>query len=602
VQLAHIDWWIIGLTLAVTVTLGLVASGRAGRGEAEYFLSGRDAPWWLLGLSMVATSFSADAPHLVTDIVRKHGVGGNWIWWAFLLTGMTTVFLYARLWRRSGVFTDLEFYELCYSGPAAAVLRGFRALYLGVLFNVVVMATVCLAAIKIGAALIGTTPMQTILLASLVSVVVAALGGLRAVLVSDAFLFVLSMVGAVAAAVFALGAPGIGGLEGLFAAPETADHLDLVPLPERGADGAWTPDSLDLFVSALVLPLAVQWWSLWYPGAEPGGGGYVAQRMLAARDERQARAAALLFTGLYYGLRPWPWILVALCSLVAFPDRASLLAAFPELDAALVDDDLAYPAMLARVLPPGWLGLVVASLLAAFVSTISTHLNWGASYVVHDFYGRFVRPGAGPRERVAVARSATVVIMALAAALALQLSHALQGFQLMLQIGAGTGLLFLLRWFWWRVNAACELVAMITSFAVALALELGPVDLAPWQALLVGVGTTTLAWTTTALLTAPTDADTLRTFYLRTNPGGPGWGPVAAEIAAAGDRPDASPVNVPRGILAMVLGCLAVYGVLFGTGLALYGKWPPALLLAVAAAGACIGLHRLHRREDETDP
>ena len=291
-QLAPIDWWIIALTLAVTVGLGLLMSRRAGSGEQEYFLSGRDAPWWLLGLSMVATSFSADTPNLVTDIVRKHGVGGNWVWWAFLITGMTTVFLYARLWRRSGVFTDVEFYELRYSGPAAAVLRGFRALYLGILFNVVVMATVCLAAIKIGAALLGTTPMETIVLASIVSVVVAGAGGLRAVLLSDAFLFLLSMTGAVAAAVFALGAPGVGGLDGLLNAAETSDKLALVPLPERGATGEWTPESLDLFVSALVLPLAVQWWSLWYPGAEPGGGGYVAQRMLAARDERQARSAA----------------------------------------------------------------------------------------------------------------------------------------------------------------------------------------------------------------------------------------------------------------------------------------------------------------------
>lgn len=596
-QLATLDWWIIGLTLAVTVSLGLVTSRRAGTGEAEYFLSGRDAPWWLLGLSMVATSFSADTPNLVTDIVRKHGVGGNWVWWAFLLTGMTTVFLYARLWRRSGVFTDLEFYELRYSGRAAAVLRGFRALYLGVLFNVVVIATVCLAAIKIGAALIGTTPLETILLASVVSVVIAGLGGLRAVLLSDAFLFVLSMTGAVAAAIFALDAPGIGDLGALFAAPETVGMLDLVPLPVAGADGDWTPASIDLFVTALVLPLAVQWWSLWYPGAEPGGGGYVAQRMLAARDERQARAAALLFTALYYGLRPWPWILVALCSLVVFPDHASLLAAFPELETNLVDDDLAYPAMLARVLPTGWLGLVVASLLAAFVSTITTHLNWGASYVVHDFYGRFVRPDAGPRERVTVARLATVLIMALAATLALQLSNALQGFQLMLQIGAGTGLLFLLRWFWWRINAACELVAMITSFVVALLLELGPFELAPWQAILVGVGTTTMAWIATALVTAPTDPDTLRTFYLRTNPGGPGWRRIAAALAP-GEAPDASPVNVPRGILAMVLGCLAVYGVLFGTGLALYGRTAPAILLILTAIGACLGLRRLQRAEE----
>ena len=592
-RLSTLDWSIIVATFAVTLGIGLYSARRAGTGVDEFFLSGRNMPWWLLGVSMVATTFSADTPNLVTDIVRKNGVSGNWVWWAFLLTGMLTVFVYARLWRRSGVTTDIEFYELRYSGKPAAFLRGFRALYLGFLFNVTIMATVSLAAIKIGGVMLGLSPLDSLIWASIVTVAVAAMGGLRAVLLSDFFLFALSMVGAVAAALFALNAPEIGSMAALLAAPEVGDKLSLLPELRSDAEGRYTPESINVFVSVLVIPLAVQWWSVWYPSAEPGGGGYVAQRMLAAKDEKHARAAVLLFTALYYGVRPWPWIVVALCSLVVFPDLASIATAFPGADAAIVNDDLAYPAMLQSVLPAGWLGLVIASLLAAYVSTISTHLNWGSSYVVHDFYRRFVRPAAGDREQVLVGRISTVLMMVVAGVLALQLSNALQGFEIMLQIGAGTGLLFILRWFWWRINAVSEVVAMVVSFVVALTLKLGDFGLASWQELLLGVGITTVCWVSATLLTPPADPETLKSFCEKINPGGPGWRAVYRRLDEEGICPAESPVNIPRGILCMLLGSAAVYGVLFATGFWLYGQGVYALLLlavAIASAGGIVAL------------
>ena len=592
-NLSTLDWAIIAATFAVTFTIGVLSLRRAGQGATEFFLSGRNMPWWLLGVSMVATTFSADTPNLVTDIVRKNGVSGNWIWWAFLLTGMLTVFVYARLWRRSGVITDIEFYELRYSGKSAAFLRGFRALYLGFFFNVTIMATVSLAAIKIGGIMLGLSPLNSVVWASLVTVAIAAMGGLRAVLLSDLFLFVLSMVGAIAAAVFAVNAPEVGGLDAMRNAPELANSLSFLPQLVRDANGAYTTESINLFVSVLLIPIAVQWWSVWYPSAEPGGGGYVAQRMLAAKDEKNARAAVLLFNALYYGLRPWPWILVALCSLIVFPDLASLSAAFPDADASILNDDLAYPAMLQRVLPHGWLGLVIASLLAAYVSTISTHLNWGSSYVVHDFYRRFVRPDSSEEELVRVGRISTVLMMLVAGFLALQLSNALQGFEIMLQIGAGTGLLFVLRWFWWRINAISEVVAMIVSFVVALTLKLGDFGLASWQELLIGVGITTVCWMTAAWLTTPTDDETLQRFCKLTNPGGPGWRETYRQLKARGETPVETPVNVPRGILCMLLGCAAVYGVLFAAGFWLYGEPLNALGLAMVSATAAAAIVRL---------
>ncbi len=589
-RLATIDWVVVSAFLAFSLAVGLALSRRAGSSAREFFLSGRDMPWWLLGVSMVATTFSTDTPNLVTDIVRTGGVAGNWVWWAFLLTGMLTTFVYARLWRRSGVETDVGFYELRYSGRLARFLRGFRAVYLGAFFNVMIMASVTLAAIKIGGVLLGVSPAKTVLIAGTVTVLYSMLGGLTGVLITDFVLFVVAMVGSIAAALYSLDRPEVGGLAGLFAHPRVAERLDFVPdFSDPG-----------VAIGIFVVPLAVQWWSVWYPGAEPGGGGYVAQRMLAARSEGHAQGATLLFNVAHYALRPWPWILVALCSIVVFPDLDSLRVAFPTVAESVVGNDLAYPAML-TFLPAGLLGLVVASLVAAYMSTISTHLNWGASYLVHDLYRRFVAPGASEAQLVRVGRWATVALMAAAGVLSLLLSNALQAFQILLQIGAGTGLLFLLRWFWWRVNAASELVAMTVSFLVAVYFRFAHANLfgAPlegWQELGVGVAVTTAAWMATAFLAAPTDDATLRAFYRATRPGGPGWERVRRSAAAAGEPLPGGIAELPAGIACMALGCVAVYSALFATGSALYGRRAPALALALLALAAALAIRSIWSR------
>lgn len=559
--LAPIDLVFLIGYFSLTLTIGLVVARRAGKSSSEFFLSGRSMPWWLLGLSMVATTFSTDTPNLVADITRSNGVAGNWVWWAFLLTGMLTTFVYAALWRRSGMMTDIEFYEIRYDGRAASFLRGFRALYLGVFFNVMVMAAVTLAAIKIGAVMFGWTPLQTVGVALAITAVFSTAGGLRGVLLTDCMLFVVAMAGSIAAAWVALDHPRVGGLAGLVGHPAVVSKLALLP----------DFSDPDLWVPVFAVPLAVQWWAAWYPGAEPGGGGYVAQRMLAARDENHAIGATLLFNVAHYALRPWPWVLVALCSLVVYPDLAALGSAFPHIDPAVVKNDLAYPAMLV-LLPTGVLGLVVGSLAAAYMSTISTHLNWGSSYIVHDFYRRFIRPTATEVELVRIGRLSTLILMGLAALLALQLENALQAFQILLQIGAGTGLLFLLRWFWWRINAWSEIAAMSISFAVALYF-LRQDNRAAWQELVIGVVITTAGWLTVTLLTRPTSTDRLISFYRLTHPGGPGWRPVVDRIPVD-RRPDSASKlwDVPRGILCMMLGSMAVYSALFATGHWLYGK------------------------------
>ena len=619
-QLNTLDWSLVATFFIVTLIIGLLVARRAGRSTSEFCLSGRAMPWWLLGMSMVATTFSTDTPNLVTDIVRQKGVAGNWVWWAFLLTGMLTVFVYARLWRRSGVTTDIEFYELRYSGGIAAFLRGFRALYLGVFFNICIMATVSLAAIKIGHVMLDLTPLQTILIASLVTVVFSALGGLRAVLLTDFLLFIIAMFGALAAALVALRQPEVGGLDGMLASEHLSGRLSIIP-PIEGPDGT---RNLDTLIALLIIPLAVQWWSVWYPGSEPGGGGYIAQRMLSAKSEKHAVGATLFFNAAHYAVRPWPWILVALCSLIVFPidstadrdaakqmlssaelkplvarweaDPASLKPAtrqrvetlqiqakglsairnaYPSLGVGKLGHDLAYPAML-TFLPHGMLGLVVASLIAAYMSTISTHLNWGSSYVVNDFWVRFISPRASDREQVWIGRISTVLLMIVAGGLALWLESALQAFQILLQIGAGTGLLFILRWFWWRVNPYSELTAMVVSFVVAVYMQFAaPEELADWQKLLCGVGITTVAWILVTLVTPPAAPRTLRSFYKLTRPGGPGWRRVIADAQRDGETitgAEGGRSDLPLGILCMVTGCFAVYGALFGTGYWIYGN------------------------------
>ena len=587
-----LDWLIIVANFALVLGVGLWVARRAGKDTTSFFLSGRTMPWWLLGASMVATTFSTDTPNLVTDLVRQHGVAGNWVWWAFLITGMVTVFGYARLWRRSGVMTDTEFYELRYDGRSAAFLRGFRALYLGLAFNVLVLSIVCLAAIKIGQIMLGLSPLQTIVVAALVTAVFSSAGGFLGVLLTDLVLFVTAMVGAVLAAWYALGHPDVGGLSGLFAHEAVRDHMRLAP--RMFAEGGIS----DEFVQLLFIPLAVQWWAAWYPGAEPGGGGYIAQRMLAAKNEDHALGATLLFNIAHYALRPWPWIIVALCSLVVYPDLASLTAAFPQVAADKVGHDLAYPAML-TILPHGVLGLVVASLMAAFMSTVSTHLNWGASYLVHDFYRRFVRPTTGEKELVWVARGVTVLTMVLAAALSLFLRNAKQIFDVVLMFGAGSGLIFLLRWFWWRVNAPAEIAAMVGSGGIALAMAFTPLGAwvpDPWD-FPFAVGGTTVLWLGTMYATRPTGMARLQSFVRLIEPGGPGWSPVRAAMPVEAGPPTAARGgSVGQGIVRILLGCLMVYAALFGTGWLLYGRGAWALGAVVVVVASAIGLVRSMRR------
>lgn len=582
-HLSLLDWAIIAGYLGVTLVVGLWSSRGAGRDTAEFFLSGRRMPWWLLGASMVATTFSTDTPNLVTDIVRQNGVAGNWAWWAFLLTGMLTVFVYAKLWRRAEILTDLEFYEIRYSGRPAAFLRGFRALYLGVFFNTMIMATVTLAAIKIGGVLMGVSPLMTVVIAGGITALFSMTGGLRSGLITDFVLFFIAMAGSVAAAVVAVGHPSVGGLDGLLSHPAVIPRLSI--LPDFG--------DTETMVAVFLIPLAVQWWSVWYPGSEPGGGGYVAQRMLSARNETEATASTLFFNAAHYALRPWPWILVALASLIVFPTLESLRVAFPQVSPSILGHDMAYPAML-TFLPAGLMGLVIASLAAAYMSTISTHLNWGASYVVNDFWRRFIDPEATEARLVLVGRVATVVLMVLASVVALRLQNAFQAFQILLQVGAGTGLLFILRWFWWRINAFSELTAMAVSFLVAVYLELAHNALFPdaplsgSAKLLWGVGLTTVAWLAATVLTRPTDRATLQRFYGLVRPGGPGWRRVVDD-AAAGGVTLADPSDgwtVPQGVLAMLIGSVTIYAALFAIGYGLYGHYvSAAVLLAVAVGG-----------------
>ena len=457
--LGALDWTIIGVFFAIVLGIGWVASKTAGKSSQEFFLGGRGMPWWLLGISMVACTFSCDTPNLVTQLVRDGGVANNWVWWAFLITGMVTVFIYAQLWRRSKVMTDLEFYELRYSGKGASFLRGFRALYLGILFNCLIMGTVSLAAIKIGGVMLGTSPLVTIVGASVFVVIYASLGGIKGVIWSDFFQYGIAMGGAIYASYVAVNFEGIGGLNGLLT--HEAVLPKLVVIPEF--------DNWMMFVPMLLIPVAVQWWAVWYPGAEPGGGGYIAQKMLAAKDEKNAIGATMLFNFMHYAVRPWPWIIVALASLIIFPSLTDIQAQFPDIDPKYLKSDIAYPAMLAKILGPGWLGIIVASLIAAYMSTIGTHLNWGSSYVVNDFYKRFINKDATEKQMVRMGRICTVGLMIFAAALSLTvLDSARKGLDLLFLSGAGTGAIYLLRWFWWRINAMTEIVAMLVATVAAI--------------------------------------------------------------------------------------------------------------------------------------
>ncbi len=576
-NITYIDWAIIIVFFVVSMLIGVIASKTAGKNAKEFFLSGRNMPWWLLGVSMVATTFSADTPNLVTDIVRKNGVSGNWVWWAFLLTGMLTVFVYAKLWRRSEVTTDLEFYELRYGGKPAAFLRAFRAIYLGVFFNVVIMATVSLAAIKIFGVMLGLSSWETLLIVSVVTVIYSSLGGLKGVLLTDFFQFFIAMGGAFGAAYYVLGLPEIGSLENLLAHPNVSGKLSIIP----------DFNDWNLLIPLFIMPLAIQWWATWYPGAEPGGGGYIAQRMLSAKDEKNAIGATLLFNITHYAIRPWPWIIIALSSLIVYPQISDMQEAFPNIATDILGDDLAYSAML-TYLPTGLLGLVLASLIAAVMSTLSTHLNWGSSYVVNDFYSRFIKPDASDKELVAVGRLSTVGLMVLAALLATVLTNALEAFNILLQIGAGTGLIFILRWFWWRINAYTEISAMIVSFFVAIYFEsihnrLGflpiPEELS-YLKLLFGVTLTTITWVTVTLLTKPEDEKILLAFYQKVRPASWGWKKLLEKYPEQKEEVG----QLPMEIGLMLIGSIMVYAALFAAGFWIYGQVISASIATVIAA------------------
>ena len=552
-KLTTLDWSIISFYFLATILIGFWAAKKSDKTVRSYFLAGQNMPWWLIGISMVATTFSTDTPNLVTDLVRQNGVSGNWTWWAFLITGMLTVFVYARLWRRSDILTDIEFYELRYSGKAAAFLRGFRAIYLGLIFNVLVMGAVSLAAVKFGEIILGWPGWLTLLISCSITLLYSSIGGLRAVIITDFIQFFLAMLGSVWATVYIVNLPQIGGISNLVLHQNTISKLSIFP----------DFKDPDIWVPVFMIPLSVQWWASYYPGSEPGGGGYIAQRMLSAKNEKNAIGATLLFNIAHYAIRPWPWILIALSSLIIFPELSDIQKAFPSLSDDKLGHDVAYPAMLS-LLPSGLLGLVAASLIAAFMSTMSTQLNLGASYIVNDFYHRFINLKASEKQLVKVGRLFTIISVILGASLGLVLKSAGQAFTLLLMIGSGTGLIYILRWFWWRINAYTEIIAMISSLIIACIFNFSELGIDNWQKIVLGSLLTSIIWIIATFLTPPDDDQTLKNFVNKINPGGLGWkkySTIKSETSS----------SISRGVLSMFLGCIVVYGALIGTGQLLYG-------------------------------
>ena len=601
ITLAPIDGVVLVVFFIIVLGIGYVASRSAGKDTSEFFLGGRGMPWWLLGISMVACTFAADTPNLVTDFVRQGGIAKNWVWWAFLLTGMVTVFIYAKLWRRSEVMTDLEYYELRYHGEVAAFLRGFRAVFLGLFFNVLIMASVTLAIIKYGQILFGLDAWECVLYGSIGVVIYATLGGLKGVIWADFFQYSIAMFGAVYAAYVAIQQPeiqAIGGLSGLLGdGSPIANKLNVFPEFESG--------DYSLLVSMFIIPIAVQWWAVWYPGAEPGGGGYVAQRMLSAKDEKNAIGATLLFNFMHYAIRPWPWIIVALVSLIVFPELNDIREAFPGIDERYLAEDVAYPAMISK-LGPGMLGVVVASIVAAYMSTIGTHLNWGSSYLVNDFYSRFIKKDADQQHLVLVGRACTILLMVLAGSMALFLKSASQAFELLLISGAGTGAIYILRWFWWRINAITEIVAMFGAVFVGCVLVFGfdAESLAYKGAsfsldggtvrLLLAIGINTFVWVATTVLTKPENKETLYKFYRKTKPGGPGWAKLRAmaeedSVDIEGDN-KGEPWRLPYEILCVFLGTIMIYSCLFAIGSFIFQKIISGSILATISAACCFAI------------
>lgn len=607
-KLLFLDWLIVALTLFVCFIPALFFGKRASKDTSEFFASGRSVPWWLAGLSMVATTFSSDTPNWVTQQVRQYGVAGNWQWWAFVLTGVSTVFFFAHLWRRSGVMTDLEFYELRYSGKAASVVRGFRALYLGLFFNCFIMAMVTLAACKIANILFGLPPWQTILVCGILNVAFAAHSGLWGVLVIDMIQFFIKMTAVIAAAYFSLkevarhtgvGESAIAGLHQLIAklGPQQVNFQAgsqpvLSPIDGRGQpllDIMPNFALTDLALMIFIVPIAIGWWANWYPGAEPGGGSYIAQRMLASKSEKDSLGGTLFFNLAHYVLRPWPWIITALCSIIVFPELKDIQAAFPNADPTLIGHDSAFPAML-KFMPVGFVGLMVGGLIAANSSTILTHLNWGASYLVHDFYRRFVKCDGSEQHYVSAGRLCTIGLYVVAAFLSTILNTAQEAFEILISIGAGTGLLYLLRWFWWRINAWCEVAAMISSFTVSVfffILNKTGHGLPFAHTVIYSVAFTTLSWIIVAFVSQPTSDERLIEFYKKVRPAGPGWAKIRAAAGMA-NTPASPSDHLGKSILGWLAGCAAIWSSLFAIGNFLYGRnslaWVLTGIFVVSAA------------------
>jgi Na+/proline symporter len=562
-KISGLDWTLVVVYFMLALSIGVYFSKRGGASIVEYFTSGRSLPWWLAGTSMVATTFAADTPLAVTELVANHGIAGNWLWWNMLMSGLLTVFLFARLWRRAEVLTDVEFTELRYSGKPAAILRGFRALYLAIPINLIIFGWVTLALVKIIELTIGVDKWIAVGICVLVTLIYSGLSGLWGVVVTDFLQFFIAMIGSIVLAIFAVNAVGgIGGLKENLAAIYGPELEVLNFTPDIGS--VWMP------VTAFFVYLAVNWWATWYPGAEPGGGGYIAQRMFSAKDERHSLLATLWFNIAHYALRPWPWVLVALASLVLYPD--------------IEDKQTGYILVLLNYLPSGFKGLLLASFAAAFMSTVSTQLNWGSSYLINDFYKRFIKKNASPQHYVKAARWATVGIVLAGAVVTSQMESIAGAWKFLLALGAGTGAVYILRWFWWRINAWSEISAMITSFVVSIFLQFGlGMDTANAEVfakvMLITVGSSSIVWITITFLTQPESEETLLRFYRKVRPGGSLWKPIAKK---------APNIITDKGLgwdlLDWAAGIILIYTALFGVGKIILGAVGTGLLLLIVSA------------------
>ncbi|MBU1298392.1 MAG: Na+:solute symporter [Bacteroidetes bacterium] len=559
----YFDWSLVALYFLLSLAIGLYYTKRAGSGTKEFFLSGRNLPWWLAGTSMVATTFAADTPLAVTELVAKNGIAGNWLWWNFVFGGMLTVFFFARLWRRAGIMTDVEFVEIRYSGKPAAFLRGFRALYLGLFINCVIIGWVNVAMGSILQGLFGIPESQVILYVAGAMIIVAiysALSGLWGVAVTDVFQFIIAMVGTTILVFVVLGIPEVGGIAGL---KEKLPEWTFNFLPTIGEDkGLGVGSALALSISAFLAYIGIQWWASWYPGAEPGGGGYAAQRMMSAKNEKHSLLATLWFTIAHYCLRPWPWILVGLATLVLYPE--------------LTDKKLGYVYAMRDYLPTGLLGLLVAAFFAAYMSTIATHLNWGTSYIINDFYRRFINKEASEKHYVLISRLATIGVMIVSVLLTLVITTISGAWTFIIEAGAGLGLVLILRWYWWRVNAWSEISAMIAPFIAFGYVKVFSNIQFP-ESLFIIVTFTTVTWLVTTFLTKPTDFEILKIFFERIHPGG-FWKPIASRVPN---------VKQDTGLLSLAFdwfaGIALIYSMLFGIGKLILGEYVLAFtFLAIA--------------------